>query len=284
MTSLLVWLVLVALSVPLWYYKHIWHVYTLAVGREDLEVHATSSTALAGGLGVPVFLYTYNSVAGASRLLVLTSVLFTLFTNAFHTIKDLRWVSPYKINYWINTNGLTSYSDFEGQVTSTSIRYPGNGINVYVCLKFLIDLTRPYVSGIIVPVFSTTWLGACSVTLYFACGSRGPTHERLITGFIFIWMGTYASISIYICGYWWDFTEGLLDKYRIYFTKQNPTRHWDGSPATMMNYYRSERFRSLSPIRIQAGNTYYLDKFSVPEFWLNVVDKAFFLLSCFPLH
>jgi len=79
-------------------------------------------------------------------------------------------------------------------------------------------------------------------------------------------------------------SEGLLESYNKHFMQETPQRNWNESPTTMMAYYRRMRMKSLTPIRFQMGNTYYLDKISILEFWMNVVDKTVLLLSCFPLH
>jgi len=161
---------------------------------------------------------------------------------------------------------------------------PVNFIQIYTSLKCLVDFASPYISSILLPVCLTTGLAFGSMTLYFTCGSRGPIEERILFGIFFLGVAMFESAAIHFPASVSTFTQELLQTWKLYFSKETPRRKWDGSKTNMMAYYRHMRMRSLTPLRIQVGNTYYLDKFSILDFWLNVVDKTFLLLSCFPLH
>jgi len=161
---------------------------------------------------------------------------------------------------------------------------PTNGMQVYISLRFLMGLTWPYISGIGYPAAGTVGLLYSSLALYFACGSRGPLLERSLCGAYSLNMIFIVSFLFYMAGFLSKWSHELLESYTLHFMKATPGRLWNTSPITMMAYYRRLRIKSLTPIKIQMGTTYFLDKFSILEFWMNVVDKTFLHLSCFPLH
>jgi len=161
---------------------------------------------------------------------------------------------------------------------------PKNGMQVYISLRFFMGLAWPYISGIACPTVGTVGLLYASLALYFACGSRGPILERSLCGAYSLTMVLIVSFLFYMAGFVSKSSHELLESYTRHFMKATPGRNWNTSPITMMAYYRRLRMKSLTPIKIQMGTTYFLDKFSVLEFWMNVVDKTFLLLSCFPLH
>jgi len=159
-----------------------------------------------------------------------------------------------------------------------------NGIQIYSHLRFLLGLTWPYLSGVVLPAVGTAGLSYASLALYFAFGSRGPILDRSLSGVYSLNMVFVISCIFYMFGFMSKSSEGLLERYNHHFLQETSHRKWNESPTTMMAYYRRMRMKSLTPIRFQMGTTYYLDKFSVLEFWMNVVDKTVLLLSCFPLH
>jgi len=159
-----------------------------------------------------------------------------------------------------------------------------NRIQVYIHLRFILGLTWPYLSGIALPTIGTAGLSYASLALYFACGSRGPILERSLSGAYFLTLAFLVSILFYMFGFISKSSEELLCGYKQNLMQEIPQRKWNESPTTMMAYYSLLRITSLTPIRFQMGTTYYLDKFSVLEFWMNVADKTVLLLTCFPLH
>jgi len=142
----------------------------------------------------------------------------------------------------------------------------------------------PYLSGVVAPGLATHGLSYASLAMYFACGSRGPILERCLCGAYSLTEVFLVSCLFYIAGFVSTSSEELLESYTRHFMQKTPQRKWNESPTTVMAYYRSLRMKSLTSIRIQIGTTYYVDKFSVLELGMNVQDKTFLLLSCFPLH
>jgi len=291
----------VVFLVPWLYKESLWKIYMKGIqvlysywtGGIRLDapwrVHILGCTSL-------LLLHCYGMTQAVSRCIVGWNLVAVLGFFSCRTLMRLRWVSltdhvdsPWRVR--LNSLILNQFESYfcifrfdEKIAFGRSTRNPMNGIQVYIHLRFIIGLTWPYLSGICIPALGTAGLSYASLALFFACGSRGPILDRSLSGVYSLNMVFIISLLFYIFGFMSQSSEGLLESYNHHFLQETPHRKWNESPTTMMAYYRRLHMKSLTPIRFQVGNTYYLDKFSFLEFWMNVADKTFLLLSCFPLY
>ena len=115
-----------------------------------------------------------------------------------------------------------------------------------------------------------------SVSLYFACGSNGPIHERLAFLTIFVIIGLFVAFMLDRLGKLQTSSASLLVTWNSECFSQ---------PRTGRKSWQITRRRLRNcPIKVLFSFTYVCNETSFLVYWDTIIDRTIFLLCTFPFQ
>jgi len=158
------------------------------------------------------------------------------------------------------------------ELYSQSLHHPANAMKLYRPIYLTVKLASSFFCGLTL-FGQTAILLICTVCLYLGLGNIGTAGQKILSILFFVATGSYGTTVIYLGGEVHVKSGELLEAW-----KRNYIRRKRTEPYT--NWTLEERkLNSLQPMKIYAGDMYYLDRRSVLVLWEAIIDKTIFMFS-----